>query len=130
MKAVLVTLVIALCLAASAQAKSLDNYGTTPAQHEKSVQLVFRFFGTGWEGREMVRCMDRESGGNPLAVNWRGLAFGLLQMTSIHRWRGESMRAFQTRMWNPITHLTAAKRLYDASKRAYGNGFHPWGGGC
>jgi soluble lytic murein transglycosylase-like protein len=73
----------------------------------------------------MVRIMWRESGGNPRAANYRdanGGSYGLLQLNGAHRWRGESMAAFQQRMWDPVSHLAAAKRLYN------GSGFGPWRG--
>jgi len=119
----LMAAILAALLVPSAQA---DNYGTTPAQYAKSKALVLKYFGNGWKGQTMVRCMRRESGGNPLAANYRdanGGSYGLLQLNGVHRWRGESLRQFQLRMWNPHTHLQAAVRL------ARG-GLGPWGGGC
>lgn len=130
---VTILVIVVLFIVATARA---DNYGTTPAKYRISKQMVLNTFGNGWEGQMMVRCMDRESGGNPLAANYgdsNGGSFGLLQLNGAHRWRGESMRAFMARMWNPRTHLIAAKRLYDASKASaytHHNGFEPWGGRC
>lgn len=88
-------------------------------------RLVLNTFGHGYAGQCMVRIMWRESGGNPRAANyrdWYGGSYGLLQLNAVHRWRGESMTQFRARMWNPVTHLIAAKRLYD------GSGFRPWNG--
>ncbi len=105
---------------------SADNYGTSPSQYAKSKAMVMKVFGPRY-GPTMVRCMNRESGGNPHASNWgdsNGGSFGLLQLNGAHRWRSESMAQFRARMWNPVTHLIAAKRLFDSS------GFGPWGGGC
>jgi soluble lytic murein transglycosylase-like protein len=73
----------------------------------------------------MVKIMWRESGGNPRAANYRdtaGGSYGLLQLNAVHRWRGETLAQFRARMWNPTTHLAAAKRLYQ------GSGFAPWRG--
>jgi hypothetical protein len=97
--------------------------------------MVMKTFGPRY-GPTMVRCMNRESGGNPLAANWgdsNGGSFGLLQLNGVHRWRSESMAQFRARMWNPVTHLQAAKRLFDSARRDRSsgyNGFAPWGGGC
>lgn len=124
MKVLLATaaVLIAATLTTAAQA---DDYGTTRAQANAMTALVYKTFGTGWQGRCMVRIMWRESGGNPRAANYsdsNGGSYGLLQLNAVHRWRGETLAQFQRRMWNPITHLAAAKRLYSSS------GFSPWRG--
>jgi SLT domain-containing protein len=106
-------------------AASADNYGTTRSEAASMTRLVYQTFGSGWEGRCMVRIMWRESGGNPHAANYgdsNGGSYGLLQLNGVHRWAGESLAAFQRRMWNPYSHLAAAKRLYDRG------GFAAWGG--
>lgn len=116
---------IAATLSPAANAGKQDNYGTTKTEAARMAALVHKTFGYGYVGRCMVRIMWRESGGNPRAANYRdvsGGSFGLLQLNGVHRWRGESMAAFRARMWNPVTHLAAAKRLYD------GSGFGPWRG--
>jgi hypothetical protein len=102
-----------------------DNYGTTRTQSTQMTELVYKTFGHGWQGRCMVRIMWRESGGNPKAANYtdsNGGSYGLLQLNGAHRWSGETLSSFRARMWNPTTHLAAAKRLYN------GAGFGPWGG--
>jgi hypothetical protein len=116
------TVLIAVTLVSPAYG---DNYGTSRTEAAKMTALVHKTFGSGWQGRCMVRIMWRESGGNPRAANYRdanGGSYGLLQLNGAHRWQGESMSAFRARMWNPRTHLIAAKRLYD------GSGFGPWRG--
>ena len=63
-------------------AASADNYGTTKTEAARMTALVYKTFGTGWQGRCMVRIMWRESGGNPRAANYRdvsGGSFGLLR---------------------------------------------------
>jgi hypothetical protein len=125
MKKAITTVVMFLALAVPTAATA-DNYGTSKAQYAKSKAMVMAVFGPRY-GPTMVRCMNRESGGNPLAANYgdsNGGSYGLLQLNGAHRWRGESMTAFRARMWNPVTHLQAAKRLFDS------DGFRPWGGGC
>ena len=116
---------IAVIAMAFASAASADNYGTSRTESNSMTALVYKTFGSGWQGRCMVRIMWRESGGNPRAANYgdsNGGSYGLLQLNGAHRWSGESMSAFRARMWNPVTHLAAAKRLYN------GSGFGPWGG--
>jgi len=125
MRSILLALAIMAALAFSSTA-SADNYGTSKAQYAKSKAMVMAVFGPRY-GPTMVRCMNRESGGNPRAANWgdsNGGSFGLLQLNGVHRWRSETMAQFRARMWNPVTHLIAAKRLFDSS------GFGPWGGWC
>lgn len=110
-----------LALPAAAQA---DNYGTSKGEAARMTALIYKTFGTGYTGQCMVKIMWRESGGNPRAANYTDVAggsYGLLQLNGVHRWRGETLAQFQRRMWNPHTHLIAAKRL------ARG-GLHPWGG--
>jgi hypothetical protein len=122
---VLLGTTIAVIAMAFSSAAFADNYGTTPAQAKAMSALVYRTFGGGYVGSCMVRIMWRESGGNPRAANYHdsnGGSFGLLQLNGAHRWRGESLAAFQRRMWNVKTHLAAAKRLYN------GAGFGPWRG--
>ena len=116
---------VAVVAMAFVSAASADNYGTSRTESNSMTALVYKTFGSGWQGRCMVRIMWRESGGNPRAANYRdsnGGSYGLLQLNGAHRWSGESMSAFRARMWNPATHLAAAKRLYN------GSGFGPWGG--
>lgn len=116
---------IAVIAMAFVSAATADNYGTTRSESQRMTALVYKTFGAGYVGRCMVRIMWRESGGNPRAANYRdanGGSYGLLQLNGAHRWRGESLSQFQRRMWNPYTHLAAAKRLYD------GSGFGPWRG--
>ncbi len=122
MRLLLATAVMMLVFVSAAQG---DNYGTTRSESSRMTQLVYKTFGWGWEGRCMVRIMWRESGGNPRAANYgdsNGGSYGLLQMNGAHRWRSETLAQFRARMWNPTSHLAAAKRLYDSS------GFSPWGG--
>ena len=125
MKKAITTVVMFLALAVPTAATA-DNYGTSKAQYAKSKAMVMAVFGPRY-GPTMVRCMNRESGGNPLAANYgdsNGGSYGLLQLNGAHRWREESMAAFRARMWNPVTHLQAAKRLFNS------DGLGPWGGGC
>lgn len=103
-----------------------DNYGTNSKERARMTALIYKTFGTGWQGRTMLCIAKRESGLNPRAANYRdsnGGSYGLFQLNGIHRWRGESLSQFQRRQWNPTTHLIAAKRL------ARG-GLGPWNGGC
>lgn len=123
-KSIILTLAVTIALAASSTAAG-DNYGTSKQEASRMTALVYKTFGHGWEGRCMVKIMWRESGGNPRAANYadsNGGSYGLLQLNGAHRWGGESLAQFQRRMWNPITHLAAAKRLYN------GSGFGPWRG--
>lgn len=116
-------MIISLAVGGVAQA---DNYGTSRTEAQKMEGLIYKTFGHGWQGRTMVCIARRESGLNPRAANYHdsnGGSYGLLQLNGVHRWRGESLAQFQRRMWNPYTHLQAAKRL------ARG-GLGPWGGGC
>jgi hypothetical protein len=125
MRRIIVTLASALALAIPAAATA-DNYGTNRSESARMTALIYKTFGTGWQGRTMLCIARRESGLNPRAANYHdsnGGSYGLLQLNGVHRWRGESLAAFQQRMWNPVTHLQAAKRL------ARG-GLGPWGGGC
>ncbi len=124
MKMLLLTSVVVIMAAFVSSAQGA-NYGTSRAESAKMTRMVYQTFGYGWQGRCMVRIMWRESGGNPRAANYgdsNGGSYGLLQMNGAHRWRTETLAQFRTRMWNPITHLAAAKRLYASS------GFSPWGG--
>jgi len=108
------------------QSARADNYGTTSKERAQMTALIYKTFGTGWQGRTMLCIAKRESGLNPRAANYRdsnGGSYGLLQLNGVHRWSNESLSQFQRRMWNPVTHLIAAKRL------ARG-GLGPWGGGC
>jgi len=121
---------LAIALAASALAftgvAAGDNYGTNSREAAQMTAMIYKTFGSGWQGRTMVCIARRESGLNPRAANYRdsgGGSYGLLQLNAVHRWRGETLAKFQQRMWNPVTHLQAAKRL------ARG-GLGPWGGGC
>lgn len=108
---------------------SADNYGTSRTEAARMTSLIYKTFGTGYVGQCFVKIAWRESGMNPRAANYRdsnGGSYGLLQLNGVHRWQGETLAQFQKRMWNPITHLAAAKRL------ARG-GFGPWRGapgGC
>lgn len=125
MKVALCTIFAAMLAATFVSVAQADNYGTSRAEARQMTNLVYQTFGRGYVGNCMVRIMWRESGGNPRAANYRdsnGGSYGLLQLNGAHRWRGESLAQFQRRMWNPITHLQAAKRLYN------GAGFSPWRG--
>lgn len=116
---------IAVIAMAFVSVASADDYGTSKGEAARMTALVYKTFGNGWQGRCMVKIMWRESGGNPRAANYsdsNGGSYGLLQLNGAHRWSGESMTAFRARMWNPVTHLVAAKRLYN------GSGFGPWRG--
>jgi hypothetical protein len=121
---VLICTTIAVIAMAFASVANGDNYGTTKKEAAQMTALIYKTFGTGYTGRCMVRIMWRESGGNPRAANyrdWYGGSYGLLQLNAVHRWKGESLAAFRQRMWNPTTHLIAAKRLAR-------NGLRAWGG--
>lgn len=124
---IVVTLVIAVIALIGSHTGRADNYGGVSKTHESQMKaLIYKHFGTGWLGREMVCIARRESGLNPRAANYRdsnGGSYGLFQMNGIHRWRNESLSEFQRRMWNPTTHMQAVVRL------ARG-GLGPWLGGC
>ena len=123
-RSIIVTLAVATILGIAGAAYG-DNYGTTRTESARMTALVYRTFGTGAVGRCMVRIMWRESGGNPRAANYHdanGGSYGLLQLNGAHRWQGETLAQFQRRQWNPVTHLAAARRLYN------GAGFGPWRG--
>ena len=105
-------------------AASADNYGTSSSQASQMKRMIYKTFGTGYVGQCFIRIANRESGFNPRAANYRdsnGGSYGLLQLNGVHRWRGESLAQFQQRMWNPVSHLQAAKRLA-------AGGFGPWRG--
>ena len=105
-------------------AAQADNYGTSRSETAKMKQMIYKTFGTGYIGQCFIRIAARESGFNPRAANYHdsnGGSYGLLQLNGVHRWKGETLAQFQQRMWNPVTHLIAAKRL------ARG-GFGPWRG--
>lgn len=122
----LIALIVALIVVIVAPNAPAANYGcVSKAQCRKMEHLVYKTFGRGYAGQCFIRIMYRESGGNPRAANYtdaNGGSYGLLQLNGIHRWRGESWNAFLMRMYNPVTHLQAAKRLY------LGSGFAPWRG--
>lgn len=125
-KTIAISIVMLVCYFLGVASAKADNYGTNPAEARQMTALIYKTFGTGWQGRTMLCIAKRESGLNPRAANYRdsnGGSYGLLQLNGVHRWRGESLAQFQRRMWNPTTHLQAAKRL------ARG-GLGPWGGGC
>lgn len=121
MRVTIATIVAVLAFAGTATA---DNYGTSNTEKAQMKALIYKTFGTGYVGQCFIRIAARESGFNPRAANYRdsnGGSYGLLQLNGVHRWSGESLSQFQARMWNPKTHLIAAKRL------ARG-GFGPWRG--
>ena len=113
-------------LALLAALVSMASVHAAPAHTGKATKmeaLVYKAFGTGWEGRCMVRVMYRESNGNPKAINWKDRhangpgSFGLFQIGRIHvgmvggDWR---------RLLDPATNVRVAKRLFD------GSGIRPW----
>ena len=121
---VTIAIAIAVVSLAFAGTASGDNYGTNSAERAQMKALILKTFGSGYVGQCFLRIANRESGFNPRAANYRdsnGGSYGLLQLNGVHRWRGESLSQFQQRMWNPVTHMQAAKRL------ARG-GFGPWRG--
>jgi len=125
-RGVMALIAITFVMLVSAIGASADNYGTNGTERARMTTLIYKTFGTGWQGRTMLCIAKRESGLNPRAANYHdsnGGSYGLLQLNGVHRWGGESLAQFQRRMWNPVTHLQAAKRL------ARG-GLGPWGGGC
>ena len=129
MKALVCTSIVVISMA-FASAATADNYGGY-VNSPQMAGLVYAKFGGGYAGRCAVAIMYRESKGNPRASNYRdsnGGSYGLMQLNGAHRWRGESLSQFQRRQWNPVTHLIAARRLYDAQRRAGFSGFGPWRG--
>lgn len=125
MKFIRIVLVIAaLALAGTAQAG--DYGGVSGANEQQMTRLVYAHFGTGWKGQTMIRCVRRESGFNPRAVNWddpHGGSFGLFQINGIHAPGGYATRSWIAKMMNPYENVKVAVRL------ARG-GLGPWGGGC
>jgi hypothetical protein len=120
----LIAVTAVMLLAVLVQNARADNYGTNSAEKAQMKAMILKTFGTGYVGQCFLRIANRESGFNPRAANYHdsnGGSYGLLQLNGVHRWRGESLSQFQRRMWNPVTHLIAAKRL------ARG-GFGPWRG--
>lgn len=128
MKKAITTVAVVASLALPTAA-SADNYGgVSSAYRAQMKQLVYQYFGTGWKGQTMVRCVARESGFNPRAANWNdshGGSFGLFQINGIHDPApGKyATRAWISKMMNPVENIKVAVRL------ARG-GLGPWGGGC
>lgn len=102
-------------------------------------------FGAGYAGQMMVRCMNRESGGNPRAINWRDShptsegtfkgSFGLLQIGALHAQHSRGVAYRLTggnpyRLLDPLINVKAAKLLYDAGRRQGQSGFGPWNWRC
>jgi phage-related tail fiber protein len=117
-----ITVLAVLIPLATVSAAAGENYGTTRAQARQMTAMIYQTFGTGYIGQCFVKIAWRESGMNPRAANYgdsHGGSYGLLQLNGVHRWRGETMTQFRQRMWNPVTHLQAAKRLAR-------EGFGPW----
>lgn len=125
-----------------------DNYGTTPQEYKRNAALVYNTFASRYGpdvGREMVRCMNRESGGNARAANWSDShptsqgtfkgSFGLLQIGALHaqHTRGVVYRLTggnKLRLWDPRINVEAGLRLFASDRRSGRRGFRAWGGGC
>lgn len=142
----LVALTVALLYAGNAGA---DNYGgVSTAEFNRSAAAVYVAFAKPYgpaAGHEMVRCMIRESGGNPRAANWsdshptsqgtfRG-SFGLLQIGALHAQHtlGVAYRLTggnKLRLWDARINIEAGLRLFASDRRQGGRGFRAWGGGC
>lgn len=117
--------VLALAFCVSAGAATQDHYGGVSAQTRwRMITLIHSRFGNGWLGNTMVCIANRESGFNARAVNPRGDVYGLMQIWSGWRHRGESVTHFAARMYNPRENINLAYAIYKRS------GLRPWGGGC
>lgn len=97
---------------------------------KKAVYHEVHRYWSGWQATSMLRCVKRESGFNPKAVNWRdanGGSHGLFQINGIHR------IAF-SKVWHLRYTIKAnvqmAYRLYRADQAKGGSGFGPWRGPC
>lgn len=130
---------IAVIAVAFVSAASADNYGgVTKQEYQRNAAIVYNAFAGRYGpavGRMMVRCMNRESGGNPRAWNrtdshrdrWGNRvigSFGLLQIGAGHRPAGMTVDQFRLFMWNPYENVKAALALYRSGGIAH------WGGGC
>lgn len=90
---------------------------------------VYRYW-SGTSAQTMLRCIRRESGFNPKAVNWRdpnGGSHGLTQINGIHRYAFVSIWHLR---YTIKGNLEMAYRLYRADRAQGGSGFGPWGGYC
>lgn len=133
-------IVIALSVIGAANAKSEQSINKFQIK-----QLIYKRFGTGWVGREMVCIANRESHLNPKAVNWsdshptsegtfRG-SFGLFQIGALHSQHSRGAARGITkgnpyRLLDPKVNIEAAWRLYQSGLRSGSNPLGPWGGGC
>ncbi len=98
-----------------------------PKREPTAKQLIYKRFGSGWLGHEMVCIAKRESRLRPDAINWRDVhtngrgSFGLFQIGRIHlRWLNVPYQRLLDKKFN----VWAAYRLYKME------GLGPWGGGC
>lgn len=130
---------IAVIAMAFASAASADNYGgVSKAEYQRNAALVYNAFASKYGpdvGRMMVRCMNRESGGNRRAWNRTDShrdragnrvvgSFGLLQIGAGHRPLSMTVDQFRRLMWNPVENVRSALALYRSG------GIGHWGGGC
>ena len=122
-----ISTIVVVAFALVAGTASADNYGgVTPAYKQQMVRLIYKNFGSGWQGQAMVCIAQRESGFNPRAANWHdshGGSFGLFQINGSHAPGGYATRAWVSKMFNPYENIKVAVRL------ARG-GLGPWGGSC
>jgi hypothetical protein len=108
-------------------------------------QAIYKKFGTGWLGREMVCIANRESHLNPKAINWNDRhptsegtfkgSFGLFQIGALHAQhsRGTARNLTggnQYKLLDPYVNIQAAYHLYMAGRKVGQSGLGPWGGGC
>ena len=119
-----------IAAAIAAPVSGADNYGGVGRSTRQAVTQEVHRYWSGWEAESMLRCIRRESGFNPRAVNWgdaNGGSHGLAQINGIHR------SAF-ARIWHLRYTIKGgvqmAYRLYRGDRAEGGNGFGPWGGPC
>jgi len=123
LKAMVTTAILAVSLTV-VSVSSADNYGgVSPQTRAQVTKEVYRYW-SGWQARTMLRCIQRESGFNPRAVNWgdsNGGSHGLAQINGVHR---STFGALWSKRYTISGGIEMAYRLYRA------DGFGPWGGGC
>jgi hypothetical protein len=118
---------IAALLLVGADAKAKTGSVSVAASASQMRALIYQEFGSGWLGRVMACIAYRESGLQPRQSNWHdsnGGSHGLFQINGINAPGGWATRSWIQRMYDPMTNIRMAHRLYRA------RGLAPWGGGC
>lgn len=137
LKALIVTMIAAVSLVFAGTAQS-DNYSTTSSERAQMTALIYKTFGTGWQGKTMLCIAKRESGLNPRAINYKDshptsegtfkYSLGLFQIGALHAQHSRGVARQITggnkyKLLDPKINVAVAKKLA-------GGGLGPWGGRC